>query len=122
MCFASVSAKAQTVWYKATAYSVATVHNGYYKWSDWYSSSVKMKIDWDNDYIIIYSNKKQSYIITRTVSTLHSDSKGGKEAEFRVLDGDGDTGGLRLRIDKYGNYQIYIDFADVAWVYSIVRI
>ena len=96
MCFASVSAKAQTVWYKATEYAVATINNGYYKWSDWYSSSVKMKIDWDNDYIIIYSNKKQSYIITRTVRTLHSDSKGGKEAEFRVLDGDGDTGGCGL--------------------------
>lgn len=122
MCCAFCGAKAQTTWYRATQYAQATVYNGHYKWSDWYSSSVKLKIDWDNDIVVIYSPKTQAYAITSVESALHNDSKGGKEAEFRVVDQDGDRGKLRLRFDKYGNSQIYIDFSNVAWVYTVVKL
>lgn len=121
MCCAFCCAEAQTTWYRATQFAEAAVYNGNYIWSDWYSSSVKLKIDWDNDIVVIYSPKTQAYVITSVVRTLHTDSKGGKEAEFRVVDQDGDKGKLRLRFDPYGNSQIYIDFSNVAWVYTVVK-
>ena len=33
-----------------------------------------------------------------------------------------DYGYIRLRIERNGNSQIYIDFADVMWVYNVVRV
>lgn len=121
MCIA-INAKAQTIWYRATQYASATIYNGNYIWSDWESSTVKMKIDWDNDIVVIYSPKIQAYAIISTISNLHNDSKGGQSAEFRVVDQDGDKGSLRLRFDPYGNSQVYIDFSNVAWVYNIVKL
>lgn len=121
MCMA-INAKAQTIWYRATQYASATVYNGNYIWSDWEYSTVKMKIDWDNDIVVIYSPKIQAYAIISVINNLHNDIKGGQSAEFKVVDQDGDKGKLRLRFDPYGNSQIYIDFSNVAWVYNIIKL
>lgn len=121
MCI-SISASAQTIWYQAYQYASASVYNGNYTWSDWKSSVVKLKIDWDDDFIVIYSPRTQIYKITSTVSSLHTDSKGGQECEFRFIDGDGDRGSLRLRFDPYGTAQLYIDFSNIAWVYNIKKL
>lgn len=118
----SVSTTAQTIWYRATQYAQASVYNGNYTWSDWKTSSVKLKIDWSNDVVVIYSQKVQKYTVISVSERLHSDNKGGKEVKFRVVDQDGDRGSLRFRLDPYDTMQIYIDFSNIAWVYNIVRI
>lgn len=117
-----ISTKAETIWYQAYQYAQAVVYNGNYTWSDWKSSTVKMKIEWDNDLVVIYSPKTQIYKILEVVEPMHADAKGGQECKFRFIDGDGDRGSLRLRIDPYGAAQVYINFSNIAWVYCVKKI
>ncbi len=119
-CFA-VSSNAQVLLFRATAFACANVYNGTYRWSDWEKSDVKIGIDLDNDGIVIDSPKRQIYVVYKTGNSWY-DNKGGKQVKFYVVDQDGDRGSIRLRIDKDGTSQIYVDFSNVAWVYNVVRI
>ena len=47
---------------------------------------------------------------------------GGTNVKFYVIDQDYDRGSIRLRVERNGNSQIYVDFSNVAWVYNVVRI
>lgn len=120
-------ANAQIQWYRTSSvaikykkYNVYT--NSYYwtAWSDWESCICNVKIDIDNDIIVIYSNSTQVYKILYA-ETPPKDST-GVQVQLRVRDQDGDYGSLRLRVENNGNSQIYIDFADVMWVYNVRRI
>lgn len=123
MCLSiSATANAETIWYQAYQYAQASVYNGNYTWSDWKPSTVKMKIEWDNDFIVVYSPKIQTYKILTCVEPMHADSKGGAECKFRFIDGDGDRGTLRLRIGPSGEAQVYINFSNIAWVYNVKKI
>lgn len=125
ICFFSMftttsASTTQVRWYKSYAYAQAAVYNGVYFWSDWVNSIVNIKIDWDNDIVVIYSKKQQVYKITDTLQRLSTDNNGGKTAKFSFYDQDGDRGIMYLRFDNNGQSQIYIHFSDVAWVYTIV--
>lgn len=112
--------QAQTQWYKATEFAVRVVDNGRWTdWSDWASVNIKIKFDIDNDIIIIYSNETQIYKILESVDPPYD--PGGVSIKFRVIDQDYDKGSLRLRVQNNGTSQIYIDFADVSWVYNVVK-
>jgi hypothetical protein len=50
------------------------------------------------------------------------DDGGGVQIKFSVIDQDGDRGTVRLRIQNDGNSQLYVDFADIMWVYNVYRI
>jgi len=52
----------------------------------------------------------------------YTDESQGKQTKFYVIDQDGDLGYVRLRIEKNGNSQVYIDFNDVMWVYNVRRV
>lgn len=84
-------------------------------------SDMKVKIDLDDDLIIIYSEMVQIYRVLKNEGS-HIDDSGGKQQKFYVIDQDDDYGYLRLRIERNGNSQIYIDFNDVMWVYNVKRI
>lgn len=114
------AAQAQTQWYKATEFAVRVVDNGRWTdWSDWASVNIKIKFDIDNDMIIIYSNETQIYKILESVDPPYD--PGGVSIKFRVIDQDYDKGSLRLRVQNNGTSQIYIDFADVSWVYNVIK-
>lgn len=80
-----------------------------------------LSIDYTNDIVEIFSPKKQVYKITQHVNN-YFDSSNGRQAEFRFIDQDGDAGTMRLRVDSNNNSQIYIDFANLMWVYNLVKI
>lgn len=116
------SAFAQTRYYKTTQFAIKYKVSGVWGgWSDWKSSSMKVKIDLDDDIIVIYSEKVQVYRVVETMGS-YTDESGGKQVKYFVVDQDDDNGYVRLRIERNGNAQIYIDFADVMWVYNVVRI
>ena len=113
---------AQTYNFKATELAIR-YHNGYAweEWSDWQPVSIQVKMDLDASLIIIYSNRTQIYRITEYDGS-YTDSSQGNQMRFTIIDQDYDRGHLRLRVEKNGNSQIYVDFSDVMWVYNVVRI
>lgn len=115
----NVSADAQVYRYRTQQLAVATVnqYTGRYTWSDWERCVLTVKIDLDNDKIYIDSNSPQIYRVV-SCGSWQRDNDGGKTLTMRVIDQDGDYGGCRLRVEPNGNSQIYIDWADCAYVYS----
>lgn len=116
------TAKAQIYTYKTTEFAYKYV-NSYGKWNDWSSwekSSMLITINFDTDIVKIYSPTTQVYKITDYLEE-YTDQYGGKQVKFEFIDQDGDYGKMRLRIEKNGNSQIYIDFANVMWVYNVVK-
>ena len=124
LCFISISGYAQVQWYKTTQYAEATIVNGYYYWGDWESSNMKLCMDIGNDQIIVYSPRTQIYQVYGVYNNgqTYTDNSGGTNIKFYVIDQDYDRGSIRLRIERNGNSQIYVDFSNIAWVYNVVRI
>ena len=123
LCFISISGYAQVQWYRTTQYAEATIINNCYYWGDWESSNMRLCIDIDNDRIIVYSPRIQIYQVYGVYNNgqPYVDDSGGTNIKFYVIDQDYDRGNIRLRVEKNGNSQIYIDFSNVAWVYNVVR-
>ena len=120
-CMSTIS-HAQTYYYKTKEFAIKYKESyGWGKWSDWKPSDMKMKIDMDDDIIVIYSQQTQIYRVIEDMGS-YTDEYGGKQQKFWVIDQDDDYGYVRLRIEKNGNSQIYIDFNDVMWVYNVVRV
>ena len=118
----SNTVSAQTYYYKTKQFAIKYKGtNGWGEWSDWEASDMKMKIDMDDDLIVIYSKATQIYRVLEDMGS-YTDESGGKQQKFWVIDQDDDYGYVRLRIEKNGNSQIYVDFNDVMWVYNVVRV
>lgn len=118
-----ISISAQKQWYKTSAYAQATVKNGNYDWGDWEKSNMNICIDLSEDIITVYSPRKQVYRIYGTYNNGedYTDKNGGRNVKFYAIDQDDDKCEIRLRIEKNGNSQIYIDFINAAWVYNVTR-
>lgn len=112
---------AETYWYRSTSFASATISNGRYYWSDWEQSNIPISIDLTNDIITIYSKVKQIYYVVKCGDTF-TDNGGGSQVVFYVVDQDRDRGSIRLRKERNGNSQIYIDFKDCGWCYNVLRI
>ena len=123
MLFGAVNnVDAQTLYFKTFQFSIKyKTSNGWTDWSEWKPSNMKMLIDLDDNLIIIYSEKIQIYKVLEDEGS-YTDSSGGKQQKFYVIDQDDDHGYVRLRVEKNGNSQVYIDFNDVMWVYNVRRI
>ncbi len=115
-----ISSNAQIQYYKTTAFAEAKIYNGTYYWGDWQSSSLVITFNLNTDVITIYSPKTQVYKVYKT-GNAYTDSKGGRQVTFYVIDQDYDKGTVRLRIDPSGSSQVYVDFSNVGWVYSVIR-
>lgn len=119
--FPFISNAQEIIWFKATSLSYRYVNDyGYWtNWSDWEKCDVRIKFELTDDVIVIYSNKNQFYKVISLVDPPYDSN--GKTIKYRILDGDGDYGFIRLRIENNGNSQIYVDFNNVSWVYNVVR-
>lgn len=117
------TADAQVQYYRTTAYAEAKIYNGVYTWGDWQDSNMLLVINLNTDVIKIYSPTQQIYMVYGTYKNgdAYTDSSGGRNVKFYVIDQDGDKGEIRLRIESNGNSQVYVDFKNVAWVYNVVR-
>lgn len=113
MCLVPLATFAQTQ--KFVAYEFAVKVNS--EWSEWEDCSISIKIDFDNDIVIIYSKVIQRYKVVREVEPPYDSL--GEQVAFSVIDQDGDIGILRIRKMYNGIRQLYIDFSNVSWVYNI---
>ena len=118
--FGSISA--QTYTYKTTGFSMKQLTSyGWTDWSAWERSDMYMVINFDKDIVKIYSPEPQIYHILNYLGN-YTDESGGRQIKFNFIDQDNDRGTMRLRIERNGNSQVYIDFNNVMWVYNVVRI
>jgi hypothetical protein len=112
-----------TQWYKTTAFASQTYNyytSSWNNWTDWQKSNMNIKFDLNNDVIVIYSPQIQIYSVFN-VGTPFTDSSGGQQVKFNAYDSEDDRVDIRLRIERNGNSQIYVDYADMRWVYNVVR-
>lgn len=115
-------AKADVVKFTATECSIRTYDENRDRWSDWSKWSdcrVLVVIDGDQERITIYSDKMQEYDIYAIESEDEKDRDGGITDKFRCVDQDGVRCSMRLRKQKNGVLQLYIDYLDVMWVYNL---
>ena len=110
-------------WYKTTAFASQTYNYYTQSWNDWTSwekSSMNLNFDLSSDVMGIYSPQIQGYTVFN-VGNAYTDTSGGHQVKFNARNGNGDRVDIRLRIEKNGNSQIYVDYADMRWVYNVVR-
>lgn len=116
--FMSIPSFSQIINFKATSVAIKEVG---YKWSDWKKCDILITFNLRTDKVVIYSRSIQIYKVL-TQGQSYIDESGGEQVKYDVIDQDNDLGDMRLRVERNGNSQIYIDFADVSWVYNVIRI
>ena len=107
---------------QATSYAYKYLNDyGYWtEWSDWEYSSVLIVINTDNDRINIYSSTPQEYDIYDSEDS-YRDKDGGETTTLKCIDADGVRCDVRIRIERSGNRQLYVDYSNIMWVYNIVN-
>lgn len=121
MC-ACITAMAHTYTFRATEIAIRTKFAyGWSNWSEWQRCSVYIFINCDDGVISIESKVRQVYRILRN-NGRYVDRDGCKTFSFKFIDQDDDLGTMRLRIDPSGTSQIYIDFANMMWVYNVIKV
>lgn len=106
---------------RATNYCIR--ERGYYGWTDYSKPTrcdVPIVIDTDEDLVTIYSARPQIYNIVRYVGSGY-DNDGDYVIKFQFIDQDYDQGTMRLIERRSGNHEVYIDFSNISWVYSVTR-
>ena len=117
-CYAGDSIR----YYETTSFSIKKVVNGEWTdWSEWEESGMIITMNLIKDVVEILSPKAQIYNITENKG-LYFDQEDGRNVNFSFVDQDGDKGTMRLRIEKNGNSQMYIEYANVMWVYNLIRV
>lgn len=111
-CYAGDSIR----YYAATSFSYKKVVNG-----EWTDSGMIITLNMTKDVIEILSPKAQIYNITE-YNDFYIDKDGGRTAKFSFVDQEGYKGVIRLRIEKDGNSQMYVEYANIMWVYNLIRI
>ena len=116
--FMSIPSFSQIINFKTTSVAIKEVG---YRWSDWQKCDILITFNLKTDKVVIYSRSIQIYkVITQGQNFI--DESGGEQVKYKVIDQDDDLGSMRLRVETNGNSQIYIDFADVSWVYNVIRL
>lgn len=122
LCVVSITSFAQVINFETTSYTYKT-YNGHSwsKWAPYERSNMLLTMDIDRDLVIIHSPKTQIYKIVNYVGA-YTDNDGNAIMEFKFIDQDNDRGTMRLMQRKSGKSEIYIQFANVIWVYSVIRL
>lgn len=116
------TSSAEIISFKTTSYTYKT--KGLYGWSDWYpvqSSNMLLTINTDTDIIIINSPKRQIYKIY-DYENAYVDNDGDAVLIFYFIDQDRDYGQMRLIQRRSGKSEIYIDFNNIIWTYTVIRL
>ena len=109
-------------YYETTSFSYKKVVNGEWTdWSEWEDSGMIITMNLTKDVVEILSPKAQIYNITENKG-LYFDQEDGRNVNFSFEDQDGDKGTMRLRIEKNGNSQLYVEYANVMWVYNLIQV
>lgn len=123
MLIFSITCSAQVCKYKTTEFALRVLNqnNTWSEWSDWQDSFCTVILDSKTKKITIQSHEIQVYTVT-SIPTKIIDEDNCVQTSFKVIDQDGDKGIVRFRITTNGVKQMYIDFANVSWVYNLINL
>lgn len=119
----SLTASAQNVLkFRTTDFSFKIKKEGIWgSWSSWESASMLVVVNLDSERITVYSKSVQQYDIL-DMEDKGIDSDGDRTFKFGCVDQDGDRCSVRVLIRKSGTKQLYVDFADIMWVYNMQNV
>ena len=109
---------------KATSFSSRQYDYQYgfwHDWDDWEPCDVRIDINVTRDVVVVHSAKLQVYSIYSVVEQSN-DQYGGKYVKYGVVDEDDSIGYMRLRLQSDGTAQIYFDFSNIMFVYTVIRL
>lgn len=120
----TLSSYSQTI--TAQAYAGAFSELTDYGWSDWSEfeeTNIVITIDPSNELVVINSQMEQVYQIIETYD-LYTDEDGDEFMKFNCVDSEGIVCDVTLGklISQGGTLQVYVDFADVRWVYNVSKL
>ena len=117
----ALNMNAQVNYYKASQFAYKCIEDGKWtEWTEWQESDVTFCFDKEKNVVKVYTEEKQTYVIVED-NGIHTDSSGGKQVKYTVIDQDGDKGMIRFREEKNGNQQLYVEYDDIMWVYSGIK-
>ncbi len=107
--------------YKTSSIALRSVNSygNWTDWSDWEDCSVLVVINTDKDLITIYSAERQEFDVYDGGNGFVRDAGGGQTWTLRCVDVDGVRCEVRIRIQSDGQYQLYIDYSNLSYVYNI---
>jgi len=116
-----VESKAKVIKLRAYSYSYKYYDYDTYKWSDWtewVDCKILIVIDMDEFRIKIYSKIDQEYDIIDYDGEKY-DYEGNTTLTYQCIDKNGLRNNIRFvkRLDD--EKQLYIDYSDIMWVYSV---
>ena len=118
----TASAQKKVIKLRSTAFSSRHKINEYKwsNWEDWKETNVLITIDTENDRITIYSAERQVYDIAEDEGES-TDEDGDEALSLYCIDDDGVRCRVRLVYlnSRDGEVQLYVDYNDMSWVYSV---
>jgi hypothetical protein len=122
MLFACISAFSQVFKYRTRGFAFRIKDEATGKWSnwsDWKELNTLVTIDVDGERIRVFTEKNQQYDILNT--HFYKDKDGDDTILFVCINEDAKVCAVRLmRINSEGGkLHLYVDFADVIFVYNL---
>ena len=112
----------QVIKLKAYAFSYKTQKKfGWSDWMEWQNCKILITIDLNEDRIKIYSKLTQEYDIISSEMEKY-DSEGNKYIKLSCIDEFGLRCNVRVVSRSNDNREMYVDYSDVIWVYSVYRL
>ena len=119
--FAVLESSAQLRKFDTTdfAYRYINDSGSWTSWSDWEDCSLLITLDFSKKKIAIYSDGYQEFRVTSYSKKPENDTNGGQQIKLSCIDEDGKYCTIRLRTEKSGNKQLYVDYSDLMYVYNV---
>ncbi|MCQ2287952.1 MAG: hypothetical protein MJZ74_02535 [Muribaculaceae bacterium] len=120
VCSVMVS-HAEVYKYKTSSIALRTTDNygNWGEWSDWEDCNVLVVWNTEKSVINIYSATPQEFDVYEAGDKFKSDASGGKTWSLKCVDADGVRCTIRLRVQSDGQSQLYVDYSNISYVYTI---
>jgi hypothetical protein len=120
------SAFSQITKFRTTSLSMKSKNERTRQWSKWSQPKdvdVLITIDIDNKRIRIFSKEEQVYDIIKFYD-IETDDEGDETLKFHCINEDGLKCFVRFVVlnSRDGQRQLYVDFADMLWMYNIYKL
>ena len=115
LMFLSVNMCSQTLYTDYVSTMSLISKDKWSDWSEWESCYYKVIIDLDSNIIIINGSK---YIIDKYIETISDDNS--KTTKYAVINYDNKSCFIRVREQKDGVKQLYIDYDNIIYVYNLI--